>query len=66
MKTSLTSGLDEQAKDEMEREFGASARLRERLIYILENKMETNKKEVRSKENYQNPSWAYLQADGIG
>ena len=66
MKTSLTSGLDEQQKDEMEREFGASARLRERLIYILEGKMETNKKEVRSKENYQNPSWAYLQADGIG
>lgn len=66
MKTSLTSGLAPQQKEEMEREFGASARLRERLIYVLENKMETNKKEVRSKENYQNPSWAYLQADGIG
>lgn len=66
MKTSLTAGLKGEEKDEIVSSFLASARLRERLIYVLTNKLESDRREVRSKNTYESPSWGYVQADFIG
>lgn len=66
MKTSLVSGLSPQDAEEISLAFKASARLRERLIYVLENKLENDKKTLRSRDAYVNASWPYLQADAIG
>ena len=66
MKTSLISGLNKQDAEEIVLAFKGSARLRERYITILTEKLESNRKMLRSKDMYDKPSWQYLQADGIG
>lgn len=66
MKTSWTSGLTPQQKEEITSNFGHSSLVRERLTAILTSKMETNDKELVTKELYESPSWALRQADGVG
>lgn len=66
MKTSITKGLEGQHAEEMEQAFVSSARLRHRIVELLNEKIHTNNKTLRSKEAYSNPSWSMLQADGIG
>ncbi len=66
MKTVLTKGLDKQKAEELEQDFKASAFLRERLTAILIQKTDALRREIRQKETYQSPSWAYVQADYIG
>lgn len=66
MKTSWTKGLSPDKKEEIKREFDASGILRERLKLILEEKMEVARKGSLSKDAYQSPNWAYLQADAVG
>lgn len=66
MKTSITNGLNEELAANVEQEFRQSGLLRERLTTILRNKMETLRVEARSKKTYENPSWAYFQADANG
>jgi hypothetical protein len=66
MKTSLTAGLSAQEKNELERDFHASAHLRNRIIDVLKDKAESNRRDTRSKDRYVEASWAYLQADSIG
>lgn len=66
MKNSWTLGLDDQHTEEMRREFEASALLRSRLRQILDTKIETARVAIRTKQKYENPSWAYEQADHIG
>ena len=66
MKTVWTAGLKPEQSDELRRDFGASAMLRERLEAIITEKIETRRRVTRGAEQYDNASWAYLQADAIG
>lgn len=66
MKTVWTKGLTGQAKEEMVREFNASAHLRKRLTEILEEKRETCYKKSVSEDAYLSPNWAFQQADSRG
>lgn len=66
MKTVWTSGLTLEQKKEMTSAFTSAGLLRERLSGILEDKIETNRNGVVSKTSYDNPNWAYLQADAVG
>ncbi len=66
MKTSLTNGLNEELAANVEQEFRQSGLLRERLTILLRSKVDTVRIEARSKKTYENPSWAYFQADANG
>jgi hypothetical protein len=66
MKTVLTKGLSKDKAEEITQDFKASAFLRERLTAILEEKIDALRREVRQKNSYESPSWAYVQADYIG
>lgn len=66
MKTSWTLNLSEQQKAELKKEYASSPILRERLKTLLLNKMETSRTSARSKNKYDSPAWAYVQADAIG
>lgn len=66
MKSSITAGLEAQTAQEIKAAFNASARLRERLVTLLEAKVELSRKNARQTDAYEKPSWAYLQADAIG
>lgn len=66
MKVSLTKGLTPERAAEVEGNFKAAALLRERLAVLLEEKAASSRSSVRSKETYENPNWAYLQADARG
>ena len=66
MKTVLKKGLTKEQAVEIESDFKASAFFRERLSAILEDKVDALRKEVRQKNSYDSPSWAYVQADYIG
>jgi len=66
MKTSWLSGLEPDAKKQMEDYFKSSPLLRERLVHILENKITSRHKRGLSLEEFDSPSWAYKQADKNG
>lgn len=66
MKTAITKGLTGQAKEEMKASFASSAAFRQRVIELLQEKINTASKERVSKDAYNNPSWAYMQADLCG
>jgi hypothetical protein len=66
MKTSWTKGLTEQEILDIESAYKASSLIRKRLIDILKDKVDANRKSARSKTSYDNPNWAYLQADNSG
>lgn len=66
MKSSWTKGLDEQQQADIVSSYNASTLMRRRLVEILKDKIETSNKTARSKVTYDNPNWAYLQADAVG
>lgn len=66
MKTAWFKGLTEEQKQEMQAHFGGSAVLRTQLTKILRSKIESNNTSVRSKDAYNIPNWAYVQADAVG
>ena len=66
MKTVWTSGLSPEQKQEMTSAFNSAGLLRERLSGILDDKIDTNRNTCVSKNSYENPNWAYLQADAVG
>jgi hypothetical protein len=66
MKTSWKAGLNKDEAAEIEQDFISSAHLRKRLSDILNDKINAKRTETLSKDLYQNPSWAYLQADAVG
>lgn len=66
MKTSLTKGLTDKQKEEIQQDFLASAAIRARIITVLKEKIETNRTAATSKDAYANASWPYLQADSVG
>lgn len=66
MKTVWRKGLNEQEAAEVASSFVASANIRKRLRHILEEKIETKRRETISDDAYKLPSWALYQADAIG
>lgn len=66
MKTVWTNGLNAEKKEEMRREYVASAHLRSRLRKLLEDKIESRYKKSILESSYENPNWALLQADAAG
>lgn len=66
MKTSWTSGLDEQKAQEIRKDFKGSYHLRKRLDEIIMRKIKSSNDSVRSKDAYAISNWAYLQSDAIG
>lgn len=66
MKVSWFKGLTKLEKADVESAFKESAYLRKRLKEVLENKSDELRRKVRSEVAYDNPNWAYLQADAVG
>lgn len=66
MKTAWTKGLTVEQQEEIIANFKASAVIRDRLTVLLEEKASSSKTQSRSKDEYANPNWAYLQADARG
>lgn len=66
MKNSWVKGLDVDEVSDIESNFKASAVIRRRLTDILKDKIEVSNKNARNKTSYDNPNWAYLQADNVG
>lgn len=66
MKTSWTSGLDKKDVEEMRGLYTSSLRLRQRLEKIINDKITASYKASYSKDSYDNPNWALLQADNRG
>ena len=66
MKTAWTAGLNAQQKEEIRSAFVANAALRQRAIEMMQKKMEGSMHKSRNSDTYENPNWAYLQADARG
>ena len=66
MKLAWTKGLSAEAKEAIRKEFEASGLLRERVNTIIQDKINSARKESTLKSSYDNPNWAYLQADLVG
>lgn len=66
MKTVWVNGLDAEKKVEMKKEFNSSSLLRERLSALLTDKKRSNRKKNTLETAYDNPNWAFLQADSVG
>ncbi|MNJ09620.1 hypothetical protein D3C77_37660 [compost metagenome] len=66
MKQSWTKGVDKELAVDINQNFKESLVLRRRLQVLLQEKIALSQKTSRSKEGYENPNWAYLQADARG
>lgn len=61
-----TKGLDNQGQIDVRQNFKESVVLRRRMSHILEKRIKDRFAERMSKSGYDNPNWAYLQADASG
>lgn len=66
MKSTWTKGLDAETVKRITSDFQASGGLRERLATISKAKADTLRSSITSKDMYESPSWAYVQADAVG
>ena len=66
MITSWTAGLNAQDKKDIKANFIEALVLRKRAIELLEAKIDASRTTCLSKNTYDNPSWALVQADHIG
>lgn len=66
MKVSWTKGVDKELAVDIRQNFKESLIMRKRLITLLDEKIAASQKTSRSKAEYENPNWAYLQADARG
>jgi hypothetical protein len=66
MISSIKKGKTEEEQKILDEEFAASHNLRNSIKEVLERKVESVRKEMVKKVNYDNPSWAYTQADYNG
>lgn len=66
MKTVWIKGLDIDAQEEIQLSYQAGGRLRARLAEIVADKMDAKVREAMSAVEYENPNWAYKQADSQG
>lgn len=60
------NGLSDKDKEEIKQIFLSNARLRERVKVILQDKIDTARKNNRASDAYDSPNWAYKQADAMG
>lgn len=66
MKVAWTKGLTKEQTVEIRKDFVGAIILRKRLTTLLEEKEQSSRKSSVSKDSYENPNWAYLQADARG
>lgn len=66
MKKSWTHGLDSEAEKDLRGNYVASLATRKRLKKLIEDKANSSLNASRSESAYENPNWAYLQADARG
>lgn len=66
MKTSWTKGLNATESEDLKGNFGGSALTRNRLADLLSLKISSSQTNASTKILYDNPNWAYLQADQRG
>jgi hypothetical protein len=66
MKVSLTKGLTPDVAKEIGEEFARALTLRKRLGVVLNEKIDATRRNSLRKSGYENPSWAFSQADDIG
>ena len=66
MKTVMLKGLTDEQQIEMRQAFGHAIYLRKQIIKVLQEKMDSALKSNMSKDAYNIPNWAYLQADAVG
>lgn len=66
MKISWTKGLDKEQALDVRGNYKEALVMRRRLVVLLKDKAEASAKAGRTKELYESPNWAYLQADARG
>lgn len=66
MKSVITGKFEGEEREEIEESFRHSHKIRERIVEILKDKIDTNRRSGRSREALASPSWAYGQAYDIG
>lgn len=66
LKTSLTKGLDNDHKEEVEQSYKACSVYRKQVIRLLNEKIDAKRKESCKSSEYDSPSWAFKQADAVG
>lgn len=66
MKTAWTTGVGKELAVDITQNFKESLVMRRRLLELLEKKAATSVRMSHSKDAYDNPNWAYLQADHRG
>jgi hypothetical protein len=62
MKTVITQGKKGQEKETLQAEWAGSAKLRERLVEVLTARIEENRKQQCSMEDFNCMNWQYKQA----
>lgn len=65
MKSSITAGMNEQERKELESEFSGSFYLRSRIIELLTKDIHNIQKDMTSDEHYSSPNWNLIQVDRI-
>lgn len=66
MKTAWIKGLTNEEKEEMKLLFSSNARLRNKIIELVEEKANSAQKANTLKDAYDSPNWALKQADAVG
>jgi hypothetical protein len=66
LKTAITKGLEPDVAKEIRGDFKSSLLIRKRLQFLITEMIETNRKSLRQRTNYENAAWPFLQADGVG
>lgn len=66
MKLTWTAGLTPEQKERLVADYKVSAGMRERLVELLNKKVNSRRDSIRSLDQYASPSWGLLQADNIG
>ena len=66
MRKSLFKGLTEQEQLDVKASFKGSLIYRKRLTEVLQSKIDVAFTAMRNKAEYEDPSWAYKQADSLG
>lgn len=65
-KTILFAGLEPDVEKELRGDFKSSLLIRKRIAKVLNDKIETARKDLRNKDHYADGSWTYRMADNLG
>lgn len=64
MKSILLAGVESDVIPVLKGDFKSSFIIRKRIVEVLRDKIENSRKGLLT--DYESPSWAYRQADGVG